>query len=375
MGQCGGLGSQMGQAGLNHTDPTASPQEATVEPSPAEKRQRLCWDLGDRPGLGLLPHPHTASLETGPDQTCSPAPLCAVPPPATMAKPLTDQEKRRQISIRGIVGVENVAELKKGFNRHLHFTLVKDRNVATPRDYFFALAYTVRDHLVGRWIRTQQHYYDKCPKRVYYLSLEFYMGRTLQNTMINLGLQNACDEAIYQLGLDMEELEEIEEDAGLGNGGLGRLAACFLDSMATLGLAAYGYGIRYEYGIFNQKIREGWQVEEADDWLRHGNPWEKARPEFMLPVHFYGRVEHTQTGTKWVDTQVVLALPYDTPVPGYMNNTVNTMRLWSARAPNDFNLQDFNVGDYIQAVLDRNLAENISRVLYPNDNVSDTGPA
>uniref|UniRef100_A0A5F9CCU4 Alpha-1,4 glucan phosphorylase n=1 Tax=Oryctolagus cuniculus TaxID=9986 RepID=A0A5F9CCU4_RABIT len=288
-----------------------------------------------------------------------------------MAKPLSDQERRRQISIRGIVGVENVAELKKGFNRHLHFTLVKDRNVATPRDYFFALAHTVRDHLVGRWIRTQQHYYDKCPKRVYYLSLEFYMGRTLQNTMINLGLQNACDEAIYQLGLDMEELEEIEEDAGLGNGGLGRLAACFLDSMATLGLAAYGYGIRYEYGIFNQKIRDGWQVEEADDWLRHGNPWEKARPEFMLPVHFYGKVEHTQTGTKWVDTQVVLALPYDTPVPGYMNNTVNTMRLWSARAPNDFNLRDFNVGDYIQAVLDRNLAENISRVLYPNDNAWD----
>ncbi|XP_042316886.1 glycogen phosphorylase, liver form-like [Sceloporus undulatus] len=285
-----------------------------------------------------------------------------------MSRPLTDQEKRKQISIRGIVGVENVAELKKGFNRHLHFTLVKDRNVATTRDYYFALAHTVRDHLVGRWIRTQQYYYEKDPKRIYYLSLEFYMGRTLQNTMINLGLQNACDEAIYQLGLDIEELEEIEEDAGLGNGGLGRLAACFLDSMATLGLAAYGYGIRYEYGIFNQKIRDGWQVEEADDWLRHGNPWEKARPEYMLPIHFYGRVEHTQTGVKWVDTQVVLALPYDTPVPGYMNNTVNTMRLWSARAPNDFNLKDFNVGDYIQAVLDRNLAENISRVLYPNDN-------
>uniref|UniRef100_A0ABM5FC65 Alpha-1,4 glucan phosphorylase n=1 Tax=Pogona vitticeps TaxID=103695 RepID=A0ABM5FC65_9SAUR len=285
-----------------------------------------------------------------------------------MSRPLTDQEKRKQISIRGIVGVENVAELKKGFNRHLHFTLVKDRNVATPRDYYFALAHTVRDHLVGRWIRTQQYYYERDPKRIYYLSLEFYMGRTLQNTMINLGLQNACDEAIYQLGLDIEELEEIEEDAGLGNGGLGRLAACFLDSMATLGLAAYGYGIRYEYGIFNQKIREGWQVEEADDWLRHGNPWEKARPEYMLPIHFYGRVEHTQTGVRWVDTQVVLALPYDTPIPGYMNNTVNTMRLWSARAPNDFNLRDFNVGDYIQAVLDRNLAENISRVLYPNDN-------
>uniref|UniRef100_A0A8C0UHH6 Alpha-1,4 glucan phosphorylase n=1 Tax=Cyanistes caeruleus TaxID=156563 RepID=A0A8C0UHH6_CYACU len=204
--------------------------------------------------------------------------------------------------------------------------------------------------------------------RIYYLSLEFYMGRTLQNTMVNLGLQNACDEAIYQLGLDLEELEEIEEDAGLGNGGLGRLAACFLDSMATLGLAAYGYGIRYEFGIFNQKIVDGWQVEEADDWLRYGNPWEKARPEYMLPVHFYGRVEHTPEGVKWIDTQVVLAMPYDTPVPGYKNNTVNTMRLWSAKAPNDFNLQEFNMGDYIEAVLDRNLAENISRVLYPNDN-------
>ncbi|KAM4664625.1 glycogen phosphorylase, liver form [Discoglossus pictus] len=285
-----------------------------------------------------------------------------------MSKPLSDLEKRKQISIRGIVGVENVAELKKGFNRHLHFTLVKDRNVSTTRDYYFALAHTVRDHLVGRWIRTQQYYYETDPKRTYYLSLEFYMGRTLQNTMINLGLQNACDEAIYQLGLDIEELEEMEEDAGLGNGGLGRLAACFLDSMATLGLAAYGYGIRYEYGIFNQKIKDGWQVEEADDWLRHGNPWEKARPEYMLPVHYYGRVECTKTGVRWLDTQVVLAMPYDTPIPGYMNNTVNTMRLWSARAPNDFNLSDFNVGDYIQAVLDRNLAENISRVLYPNDN-------
>uniref|UniRef100_A0A8C6WVQ4 Alpha-1,4 glucan phosphorylase n=1 Tax=Neogobius melanostomus TaxID=47308 RepID=A0A8C6WVQ4_9GOBI len=285
-----------------------------------------------------------------------------------MARPLTDQEKRRQISLRGIPDLENVHELIKGFNRHLHFTLVKDRNIATPRDYYSALAHTVRDHLVGRWIRTQQFYYESDPKRVYYLSLEFYMGRTLQNTMVNLGVQNTCDEAMYQLGLDIEELEEIEEDAGLGNGGLGRLAACFLDSMATLGLAAYGYGIRYEYGIFNQKIRDGCQVEEADDWLRYGNPWEKSRPEFMLPVHFYGRVQETKEGSKWVDTQVVLAMPYDTPIPGYQNNTVNTMRLWSARAPNDFNLKDFNVGDYIQAVLDRNLAENISRVLYPNDN-------
>ncbi|XP_078412769.1 glycogen phosphorylase, brain form [Cetorhinus maximus] len=285
-----------------------------------------------------------------------------------MATPLTDFERRKQISVRGIAELGDVVELKKSFNRHLHFTLVKDRNVATPRDYYFALAHTIRDHLVGRWIRTQQYYYEKDPKRIYYLSLEFYMGRTLQNTMVNLGLENASDEAMYQLGLDIEELEEIEEDAGLGNGGLGRLAACFLDSLATLGLAAYGYGIRYEFGIFNQKIHNGWQVEEADDWLRYGNPWEKARPEYMLPVHFYGRVEHAADGIRWVNTQVVLAMPYDTPVPGFKNNTVNTMRLWSAKAPNDFNLKDFNVGDYIQAVLDRNMAENISRVLYPNDN-------
>ncbi|XP_065217799.1 glycogen phosphorylase [Planococcus citri] len=280
----------------------------------------------------------------------------------------SDAEKRKQISVRGIADVENVSTLKKYFNRHLHFTLVKDRNIATPRDYYFALAYAVRDNLVSRWIRTQQYYYEKDPKRVYYLSLEYYMGRTLQNTMINLGIQNSCDEAMYQLGLDIEDLQEIEEDAGLGNGGLGRLAACFLDSMATLGLAAYGYGIRYEYGIFAQKIRNGEQTEEPDDWLRFGNPWEKARPEYMIPVHFFGRVVEISKGRKWVDTQVVYAMPYDSPIPGYGNNVVNTLRLWSAKSPVEFNLKFFNDGDYIQAVLDRNLAENISRVLYPNDN-------
>ncbi|VDD93217.1 unnamed protein product [Enterobius vermicularis] len=269
---------------------------------------------------------------------------------------LTDHERRKQISVRGIAQVENVANFKKAFNRHLHFSIIKDRNVATPRDYYFALAHTVRDHLVSRWIRTQQYYYENDPKRVYYLSLEFYMGRTLSNTMMNIGIQAAIDEALYQLGLDIEELQEIEEDAGLGNGGLGRLAACFLDSMATLGIAAYGYGLRYEYGIFKQLIREGWQVEEPDDWLRFGNPWEKARPEYMLP-------------SKWVNTQLVFAMPYDTPVPGFRNNVVNTLRLWSAKAENHFRLKFFNDGDYVQAVMDRNLSENITRVLYPNDNV------
>ncbi|KFB39704.1 hypothetical protein ZHAS_00007327 [Anopheles sinensis] len=285
-----------------------------------------------------------------------------------MSKPQSDVDKRKQISVRGIAQLEDVNEIKKDFNRHLHYTLVKDRNVATVRDYYFALAHTVKDHLVSRWIRTQQYYYEKDPKRVYYLSLEYYMGRSLQNTMINLGIQTACDEAMYQIGLDIEELEEMEEDAGLGNGGLGRLAACFLDSMATLGMPAYGYGIRYEYGIFAQKIRNGEQVEEPDDWLRYGNPWEKARPEYMIPIHFYGRVIDTPEGKKWVDTQTVFAMPYDNPVPGYGNNVVNTLRLWSAKSPIDFNLKFFNDGDYIQAVLDRNLAENISRVLYPNDN-------
>ncbi|KAL1418952.1 hypothetical protein MTO96_005493 [Rhipicephalus appendiculatus] len=286
-----------------------------------------------------------------------------------MSGPASDHERRKQISVRGIIQVENVANVKKTFNRHVHYTLVKDRNVATPRDYFFALAYTVKDHLVGRWIRTQQHYYEKDPKRVYYLSLEFYMGRSLTNTMVNLGIQNACDEALYQMGLDIEELEEIEEDAGLGNGGLGRLAACFLDSMATLGMAAYGYGIRYEYGIFKQKIINGEQTEVPDDWLRFGNPWEKARPEYMIPVNFYGHVQQTDKGFKWVDSQLVYAMPYDNPIPGFRNNFVNTMRLWSCKSPVTFNFRFFNDGEYIQAVLDRNLAENISRVLYPNDNM------
>ncbi|KAK6011956.1 phosphorylase, glycogen/starch/alpha-glucan family, partial [Ostertagia ostertagi] len=198
-----------------------------------------------------------------------------------------------------------------------------------------ALANTVRDHLVSRWIRTQQYYYEKDPKRVYYLSLEFYMGRTLSNTMMNLGLQATVDEALYQLGLEIEELQEIEEDAGLGNGGLGRLAACFLDSMATLGIPAYGYGLRYEYGIFKQLIKDGWQVEEPDDWLRVQVPWAEARPEYMLPVNFYGKVVKDEKG----------------------------------RAENHFHLKFFNDGDYVQAVMDRNLSENITRVLYPNDNV------
>merc|ERR1711892_1575489 len=185
------------------------------------------------------------------------------------------------------------------------------------RDYYFSLANVVKDHLVSRWIRTQQHYYETDPKRVYYLSLEFYMGRSLTNTMINLGIQGACDEAMYQMGMDIEDIEDMEEDAGLGNGGLGRLAACFLDSMATIGIPGYGYGIRYEFGIFKQIIKDGVQCEEPDDWLRYGNPWEKARPEYTVPVHFYGNVVYTaEGGRKWVNTEVVLAMPNDNMFEG-----------------------------------------------------------
>jgi len=287
-----------------------------------------------------------------------------------MSTPVSDKEKRKQISVRGIAQVENVANVKKSFNRHLHYTIIKDRHVSTPRDYYFSLANVVKDHLVSRWIRTQQHYYETDPKRVYYLSLEFYMGRSLTNTMINLGIQGACDEAMYQMGMDIEDIESYEEDAGLGNGGLGRLAACFLDSMSSIGIPGYGYGIRYEFGIFKQAIKDGVQCEEPDDWLRYGNPWEKARPEYTVPVHFYGNVVYTpEGGRKWVNTEVVLAMPYDNPIPGYGNNVCNTLRLWSAKSPLSFNLKVFNTGDYIQSVLDRNIAENISRVLYPNDNM------
>ncbi|KAF7256049.1 hypothetical protein EG68_07358 [Paragonimus skrjabini miyazakii] len=279
-------------------------------------------------------------------------------------------ERRAQISISDIAVIGNVKHLKDTFNRHLHFDVVKDRNVATPRDFYQALAHTVWDQLCSLWIRTQQFYRKFDPKRIYLLSMEFCMGRTLTNTMLNVNITNELDEAMYQLGLDVEELEEIESDAGLGNGGLGRLAACFLDSMATLGLAGYGQGIRYEHGAFHQVIENGWQIEQPDEWLQFGNPWEKERPEYSQPVHFGGRVIHDNDGSvHWTDTELVTAIPYDIPIPGFRNNTCNTLRLWAAKAAKNFDLQTFLQEDYINAVLARNQAENISRVLYPIDHV------
>ncbi|MBN2078310.1 MAG: glycogen/starch/alpha-glucan phosphorylase [Spirochaetes bacterium] len=268
----------------------------------------------------------------------------------------------------------DVESLKKSFIHHLEYSLAKDEYSATDHDRFHSLALLARDRMVERWIETQQAYYREDAKRVYYLSLEFLMGRALGNSLINHGIYDEAGRALMDLGYDMEEIRESEWDAGLGNGGLGRLAACFLDSMATLELPAYGYGIRYEYGIFFQQILQGWQVETPDNWLRYGNPWEFERPEYLYPVRFYGRVRqyHDDAGnfrSELVDAEEIMAMAYDTPVPGYRTSTVNTLRLWAAKSSRDFKLDYFNHGDYHRAVEDKSRSEIISKVLYPNDNV------
>ncbi len=263
----------------------------------------------------------------------------------------------------------------KSFLEHLEYTLGKDKYSATKYDRFNALAYAVRDKLVERWLDTQQAYYNSDHKRVYYISMEFLMGRTLGNSLINLGIWDEFQEALDSLGENyFEETLDEEQDAGLGNGGLGRLAACFLDSMATMSIPAYGYGIRYEYGIFRQHIADGAQVEIPDNWLRYRNPWELDRQEHLHTVKFYGRVITTfdKNGKllrEWVDTEDVMAMAYDTPIPGYQTNSVNTLRLWTAKSSREFDLKFFNEGNYIRAVEKKMQSETISKVLYPADNV------
>lgn len=262
--------------------------------------------------------------------------------------------------------------LKTSFRSSLFYRLAKDHYTTTSHDDFMALSMAVRDRIVERWINTQQNYHKENPKRVYYLSLEFLIGRLLSNNLLNLNLCTAAREALRDLEIDYSLVREEEPDAGLGNGGLGRLAACFLDSMATLGIPGHGYGIRYDYGIFNQKIVEGHQVESPDEWLKHGNPWEFARPEYAVTVKFYGDTYmfHDRNGklsVEWQNTQDVVAMPYDIPVPGYQNDVVNTLRLWSARGSEEFDFEYFNHGDYEKAVYNKMFSENISKVLYPND--------
>lgn len=264
------------------------------------------------------------------------------------------------------------AALRRAFLDHLKYTQGRRLSNSTPHDRFFALALTVRDRLVHRWMQTQAEYYKQDVKRVYYLSAEFLLGRALANNLLALGLYDSMRSVLRELGLDLSDLLEQEPDAGLGNGGLGRLAACFLDSMATLSLPGYGYGIRYEFGIFEQEIRDGYQVERPDEWLKFGNPWEIVRPEHTVKVNFYGRCvdgvdDHGNYVVRWVDTRHVLGVPFDTPIAGYGNNTVNTLRLWQARSSSEFDLAVFNDGDYVRAVEDKNASEVISKVLYPND--------
>ncbi len=268
--------------------------------------------------------------------------------------------------------LENLESLHRTLLNYLNNELAKDMYSATPRDKYHCVVLSVRKTLAERWIKTQQRYYNVDAKRVYYMSLEFLLGRLLRNYLLNLNLSEQYGQAVDVLGLTYEEVLEHEWEAGLGNGGLGRLAACFLDSLATLQYPAYGYGIRYEYGIFAQRIRDGYQLEALDPWVRYGNPWEFPRPELLYPVKFYGRVDTVQKGNgkyrmEWAHTDDVMAMAYDYPVPGFANDTVNTLRLWAAKATRDFDLEYFNSGDYVKAVENKNSSENISKVLYPND--------
>jgi starch phosphorylase len=266
----------------------------------------------------------------------------------------------------------DVPGITEAFAHRMMYSIAKDQYTARDFDAYQGIAYAVRDRLMERWFRTQDAYYHADAKRVYYLSLEFLLGRALLNNVLSLGAQDAYREALERLGYDLEELQEQEWDAGLGNGGLGRLAACLLDSAATVGLPFYGYGIRYEYGIFQQRIRDGFQIETPDNWLRYGNPWEIPRPHALFPVQFYGRTEHVRDEkgrhrARWIDTQSVYAMAYDTPVVGFRTDTVNTLRLWAAKSSREFDLLRFNAGEYVRAVEDKNQSENISKVLYPPD--------
>ncbi|MGW8193780.1 MAG: glycogen/starch/alpha-glucan phosphorylase [Desulforhopalus sp.] len=265
-----------------------------------------------------------------------------------------------------------VNAIKENIIHHLMSFQGRDPEMAGARDVYKALAYTMRDLMVQKWISTQKTFYAEEKKRVYYLSLEFLIGRSLGNSMINLGILEDARQAVEELGFDMSEIRDQEEDAALGNGGLGRLAACFMDSIATLKIPAYGYGIRYEYGLFFQKLVDGYQVEGPDNWLYNGTPWEFERSMQVFKVQFFGNVtgyvdEKGKYRARWINTRDVMAKASDIMVPGYKNNHVINMRLWSAHASRELDLTDFSRGDYIGAVESKVSSETISKVLYPPD--------
>jgi starch phosphorylase len=275
-------------------------------------------------------------------------------------------------SLKGHRTASGVDALAQSFLDNLFFVQGRSRERATVNDLYMALAHTVRDRLVERWIQTVRNYQAQDVRVVCYLSAEFLTGPHLANNLINLGIYDETEEAMHKLGLNLDTLIEQEQEPGLGNGGLGRLASCFMDSLATLDIPAIGYGIRYEYGIFDQEIRDGWQVETTDKWLRFGNPWALERPEDAFEVKMGGRTEkytdaNGQVRVRWIPQQLVRGIPHDTPILGYRTNTANTMRLWSAQAVESFNFETFNTGDFFGAVADKVSSENISKILYPND--------
>jgi len=265
-----------------------------------------------------------------------------------------------------------ISSIKQAFMDNLTYLQGRFAPIASPNDYYMALAYTIRDHLMNNWTKTVKTYLERESRTVCYFSAEFLLGPQLENNLYNLEIHKQVEQAMEELDLDLNTLLNQEPEPGLGNGGLGRLAACYMDSLATLNIPAIGYGIRYEFGIFNQEIRNGWQIESTDKWLRYGNPWEIARPEISLYIKLGG---HTETYTdsngkfqkRWIPDEVVKSTPYDIPIIGYKAFTANFLRLWKAEACESFDFNAFNVGDYYGAVQEKIASENITKVLYPND--------
>lgn len=266
----------------------------------------------------------------------------------------------------------DVESLKQSIAGHLRFSLARDTTTATARDWWLATCYAVKDRVLDRFLETQAAHNRNDARRVYYLSLEYLMGRLLENNLVSAGIYDQVKEALESMGLDFEEIMDEEVDMGLGNGGLGRLAACFLDSLATLEYPAIGYGIHYEFGLFRQEFVDGHQVEHPDNWLQNGNPWQIIRPEYQVEVPLYGHVEYHFDSKgdwhpRWVNTRSIIGLPWDIPIVGYGARTVNFLRLWESRASNEFDLDAFNRGGYTEAVQDKAVSETVSKVLYPND--------
>jgi starch phosphorylase len=271
-----------------------------------------------------------------------------------------------------MIHTETENALTGQIRRHICYLLGSDPDKPSKYACYTGLAFAVRDRLIAKWIKTQQAVYETLSKRVYFLSLEFLPGRFLKNYLLSLGMEDEARQAVASMGFDLDELEDEEWDAGLGNGGLGRLASCYMDSMACLDFPGYGYGIRYDYGIFFQAMENGYQREQTDNWRRRGNPWEIQRRDYMVPIRFFGRSERYQDGEgslrcRWVDGEVVMAMACDILIPGFGDDYVTNMRLWASKSSREFDLADFNHGDYVGAVEAKVISENISKVLYPSD--------